>query len=548
MSFCCLPGKEDRLSGISARCLCIYSIFVLALSACAQAKWRPAKSPPTPKTSRAAIERPPPSFLAPSQTAPGFDVTPKQSFVPADQSLINQNDVQAPPPAKNAFTIKAVELPLEVLLSSLAEEAQLELKINAPVTKSVTLHMVDQPLPLIMEQLALQAGIRWQLKNNTILIDSDKPYLFSYTIDYLNMSRKATSRVGLATQVGSINLSAEGQGENGFSNSSQSIIENQSEHQFWESLATDIEMILATDSEFVAELVINRDAGLLTVRGSSKQHKDIATYLQKLKTVSQRQVLIEATVVEVALSDQYQAGIDWRALSDGETGVNLAQIFHGSGAVSQSSVDKLPTPSALASASYQSNALGRLSATLQLLRSYGDVRILSRPQIIAINNQSAILKVVDNRVYFTMKIDRQSSDGVDDITTSTEIHTVPVGLVMSVTPYIGADGTVILNVRPTISRILGFVNDPNPELAAARVTNGVPEIQVREMESVLRVPDREVVMIGGLMQQQRNETDQEVPLLSDIPGIGKLFRHKSRGGRKTELLVFLQPTVLGVSQ
>lgn len=458
----------------------------------------------------------------------------------------NTSEVQAADEILDGFTVKAVDLPLQVLLYSLAEEAELQLQLDQPIDKPVTVHMVDQSLDRIMQQLALQTGIRWKIQQSNLSIESKEPYLHSYPIDYLNISRKIKSEVGLATQVGSINLSTDSvNGVAGISNSSQSIIQNTSEHEFWKSLAADVEMILTADEAPMGKLMLNRDAGLLTVSGSDRQHRDVADYLRKIKSVSQRQVLIEATVVEVALSDEYQAGIDWRALSSQETGINFAQIFHGMGEVASATASKLTAPSALLSAVHESETIGRLSATLQLLQNYGDVRILSRPQIIAINNQSAILKVVDNRVYFTMTIDRQSNDGVDDISTSTEIHTVPVGLVMSVTPYIAADKTVILNVRPTISRILGFVNDPNPELAIAQVSNGVPEIQVREMESVLKVPNREIVMIGGLMQQQQNTNNSEIPLLSDLPGVGALFKSKSRNSRKTELLVFLQPTVIG---
>jgi len=232
------------------------------------------------------------------------------------------------------------------------------------------------------------------------------------------------------------------------------------------------------------------------------------------------------------------------AISSGGTGINAAQVFHGQPELAAGVLGRLPTPSGLLSAVHQSNTLGRLTATLNLLGQFGDVKILSRPQIIAINNQSAVLKVVDNRVYFTMKVERNTREGEDELTTATEIHTVPVGLVMSVTPYIAEDNQVILNVRPTISRILGFVNDPNPELAIAQVQNGVPEIQVREMESVLSVASGQIAMIGGLMQEQTQQTTTEVPVIAKLPFIGSLFSDRKRHSGTTELMVFLQPTVI----
>jgi general secretion pathway protein D len=115
---------------------------------------------------------------------------------------------------------------------------------------------------------------------------------------------------------------------------------------------------------------------------------------------------------------------------------------------------------------------------------------------------------------------------------------------MNVIPYISRDDEIILNVRPTISRILGFVSDPNPDLAVAGVRNLVPEIQVREMESVLRVNNGGLVVIGGLMQERIRDDRVQVPWLSSIPVLGHLFSYKKEVSEKTELLVFLKPTVV----
>jgi len=188
--------------------------------------------------------------------------------------------------------------------------------------------------------------------------------------------------------------------------------------------------------------------------------------------------------------------------------------------------------------------LGTLSGTLNLLEQFGDVRILSKPRIIALNNQTSVLKVVDNRVYFTVNVERQRSENKDEVITETQIHTVPVGLVMNVTPYIDAADEVMLNVRPTLSRILGFVDDPNPELATANVRNSVPEIQVREMESMLRVKSGEMAIIGGLMQDVRDGSDRSLPGIARVPLIGALFQQRRKTRQQSELLIVLKPTVL----
>jgi len=121
---------------------------------------------------------------------------------------------------------------------------------------------------------------------------------------------------------------------------------------------------------------------------------------------------------------------------------------------------------------------------------------------------------------------------------------VPVGLVMNVTPYIDEADEVMLNVRPTLSRILGFVDDPNPELALAAVRNSVPEIQVREMESMLRVKSGEMAIIGGLMQDIKDGSDRSLPGIARLPVIGALFRQRRKSRQQSELLIVLKPTVL----
>lgn len=443
-----------------------------------------------------------------------------------------------------AISLNVVNLPLNVLLYSLAEEAKLQLLLEGKHDHPVTLRVIERPLSDILASVAQQAPFRWQLNGQELRISPDLPYMQTYPVNYLNLTRHMQGSVGLATQVGSINLSQDSGGGSGFSNSSQSLIGNESHHAFWESLIDGMNHLFDASGDSPAVISVNRDASLVTVRAKYKQHADIKKYLHEIEKSTQRQVLIEATVVEINLSDKFSAGIDWRMLGEGKSAISAAQIFHGKPEVQPSTVESLPAPSALLSAIHQSNTLGKITATLNLLSQFGDVKILSRPQIIAINNQSAVLKVVDNRVYFTMKVERHSSDGEDELTTETEIHTVPVGLVMSVTPFVAADNTVVLNVRPTISRILGFVNDPNPELAIARVQNGVPEIQVREMESVLKVGSGQIAMIGGLMQEQQVSEHAGVAWLDRLPLVGSLFSHEGRRTGTTELLVFLQPTVL----
>ncbi len=183
------------------------------------------------------------------------------------------------------------------------------------------------------------------------------------------------------------------------------------------------------------------------------------------------------------------------------------------------------------------------------MQTFGDVSVMSSPKVMAINNQTAILKVVDNLVYFNVEvnIDNASSTvgGGRLFTFETQINTVPVGFVMSVTPFINMDESVTINVRPTISRVIDYVEDPNPQLAEAGVVSEIPVIQVREVESVLKVNSGNIAVIGGLMQDEVERDSSGVPVLSKIPGIGAAFRYDEDKSVKTELVIFIRPTVIG---
>lgn len=189
-----------------------------------------------------------------------------------------------------------------------------------------------------------------------------------------------------------------------------------------------------------------------------------------------------------------------------------------------------------------------LTAVLNLMESFGTLRVLSSPKISVLNNQSSVLKVVDNKVYFTIQVTPGTAASVGvpatPSTYATTINTVPIGLLMSVTPQISESNEVILNLRPTISRITGYAIDPNPVLAQNQLTNRIPEVQTREMESVLRVQSGGVAILGGLMQDSRNNNSDEVPILNQVPLLSNLFKYRDESSKKTELVIFLRPTVL----
>lgn len=475
------------------------------------------------------------AHLATAIPEPSEDIPPVVGQVPI---------IAAPEPSEplQMYTVVATDLPADELLFALARDARLNLDIDPRIEGNVSINAIDQTLPQILKRISRQVALRYYLDGPNLIIEMDRPLTRIYRIDYLNMSRQTNTSIDVATQIASTGTfdAAGGGSSSGGSNSSASIT-NESSNQFWATITQNIEQMASVDG-IEGNVIVNRESGTVSVRTTSAAHEDIQDFIDNVVGSVRRQVLIEATVVEVSLSDDFQAGVDWSRIAVGD-GWSLSQN------VLAETIGAATSP--VISATYaNSNSERDISGALKALDSFGDVTVMSSPKIMALNNQTSVLKVVDNVVYFTQEIDREpaTDDSPEVITIDTTINTVPVGFVMNVTPFITGSDEIILNIRPTISRILSFVSPPSvlvPGTDELLEQSAVPQIQVREMESVLRVQSGNTAVIGGLMQDSADELDAGVPGLHDVKGFGLLFGTQSRQYRKTELVIFLRPRVLG---
>ncbi|HMX23771.1 MAG TPA: type II and III secretion system protein, partial [Accumulibacter sp.] len=248
---------------------------------------------------------------------------------------------------------------------------------------------------------------------------------------------------------------------------------------------------------------------------------------------------IEATIIEVELSDGYQQGIEWGRLSNATSGQIKAPSLAAN--VSTSSVSPY-----VVKYDSQLGALGIL-ATVELLRSFGNVKVLSSPKLTVLNNQTATIKVAEDFVYFSVKQDpsttavSSTSTTLSKNATTTTPQSVAIGFFMSLTAQISDNGTVTLNVRPTISSIVELKQDPHPDLT---LPNYVPQIRTREIESMLRVDSGDIAILGGLMEDRMENRTGRIPVLGDVPLVGELFNKRANAAKKSELVVILRPTVI----
>ncbi len=466
--------------------------------------------------------------------------------------------VSVPLPAPESFvqesvhTVVVYDVPVRELLFTLARDADLNLDVDPGIDALISINAIEQPLTALLDRIAGNANLRYEIRGKVLRVQRDSPVLRNYSVDYLNMVRSSTGSVAVSTQISSTGAGASTEGGSSggdTGNSSDTVVRSTTEHAFWRTLEDNIDRILnrqsnvsgGTSSTTNPDIIINGESGTLTVRATARQHEDIQRFLDTVQLSTQRQVLIEATIAEVILNDTYQAGIDWTLInSDPDIAVTATQTL------TNLALSTPPTFS-IAVDSIDSNG-NQLQATLRALETFGDVSIMSSPKVMAMNNQTALLKVVDNLIYFTVEVNIDSSSGVvggGTLTTfETAVNTVPVGFVMSVTPYISEANEVILNVRPTNSRVINYVNDPNPALADANVVSEIPVIQVREVESILKVSSGNIAVIGGLMQDEIKRADRRVPFLQRLPGVGRIFRFDDNETNKSELVIFLKPTVI----
>ncbi len=548
------------------------------------------------------------NHIRPQSSPSGVDQS-----APLAASAIPQpvRQVPIPPPPKAAieekrYSVTVIDVPAREILLAMSRDTGINIDIHSGIEGRVTLNAIDQTIKQILTRISRQIDMRWELDGPNISVLPDSPYLKLYKVDYVNMNRESSGTFGVQTQVvgpsGTTGASA-----GGAQNSSLLKIDNTTKNRFWESLEKNVkDMLRETDKQLpegssetfvrgqnqgsntgttrtqtnatrsansrtgtgaatavagpnesqgqneqstqtltfreAASVIVNAETGTISVRATSRQHEKVGQFIEQVAGVAKRQVLIEATVVEVVLNDNYQSGVDWSALGLDGLGYSVRQAFTGANLASNFFSVQYNNPNAAAG--------GNISSTVKLLNSFGTTKVLSSPRTTTLNNQPAVLKVVENQIYFTVKAEvtvgatTSSGASIPIISYTSTPNVVPEGFVMSVTPQVGENDIVTLNIRPSITRITSFLRDPNPDLARAGVVNNVPIIQTREFETVLRVPSGQTTILGGLMQDSFTTARDGLPILSRIPIVGDAVSYRNDTGKKSELVVFIRAIVI----
>lgn len=480
-------------------------------------------------------------------------------------------------------------VPIKDVFSQLTTQAQVSLVFLVDTDKKITFSCVDKQVIDIIHDITKACNLRYTIHENSVIIEENSQYFKIYDIQYLNIIRESNNSMSIATDIFNNSQSSNENNDNnsnaknilsGHENGSQSVITNSSKSDYWEELKQTLAIITQNRE---GAFSINKQAGLLTVHATDKEHKLIQKYIKYLKYLSQNQVVIEAKILEIKLKDDYKNGIDWGIFNKRIDVNNFNQVNSLSPInASENGGDFFSTGNFNVDGNKQSIFLlntANFNLISNFMEKFGSVKTLSSPRITVLNNHSAIFKVAKNEVIYYPEFHRQNPTINDNRSTevfSTSIKTIPIGLVMSVHPVIDKkSGDIILHIRPTISRTDGTKKIPvmyyNPntnsgnEGSGGGANNGgngggignkvggggnknnnvqytlqeIPIVEVREMDSILKVKPNQTIVMGGLMQE-KNISDTDGILALDKKIIGDVFNKKNKNTELTELIIFLR--------
>jgi len=442
------------------------------------------------------------------------------------------------------------DVPLKEVLFQLARQANVEIEIDPRISGGIIFSAKNRPFLDVIDRIAQMAGLRYSVNDNVVRVEVDTPYQKDYSVPYITMARQTQSRVAISTEVNA--PGAEGGGRN--DTSSSSVVTANAKADFFTRLEKVLETIVAnaaprglnaTQKGAEQAVAVMGQAGIVSVFGTSQQHEAVKKYLRNLRRKVGAQVLIEAKVVEVDLNEQFSRGVNWRAI----VGKVSSAARFGSNVAAPPFETFSEATQGVASFGVDTDNFGAL---LNLVQRYGTTRTLSSPRLTVLNNQTAILKVAENEIFFELDVEREEEDdnvvGDNDtiLSIDSEIQSLPIGLVLAVQPAIDLrQRDVTLTLRPTITRIQGFKNDPAVSiLSNNQVESPVPVVETRELDSVLELNSGEIAVLGGLMQERVKNEDTGIPGLAQIPLLGQVFTGRSEETNMIELVVLLRAQIL----
>ncbi|EKE85408.1 pilus (MSHA type) biogenesis protein MshL [Idiomarina xiamenensis] len=464
--------------------------------------------------------------------------------------------------AEPRFNVQAKDVSANAFFNSLVADTDYNIAVHPKVDGSISLSLKDVTLDETLAVVADIYGYEIRRNGRMVRIFPAGMRTETMTLDYLALQRLGISQMqvsaggvrdeernGYGNNRNNNSSVSQNRNNNNFSNpmlggdngsqSNQvgnslqgngSSIASQSETNLWQQLQETLEGIVGSGSG--SRVVVSPQAGLISVTAYPEQLRAVREFLSTAERRLQRQVILETRVIEVTLNDEYQQGINWAQAIRNNTTVSFTGDTTGNSISS--------AIGGVFGITFQDQ---NFAGVINLLQTQGNVQVLSNPRVSAANNQKAVIKIGDDE-YFVTDVSTTTVTGTAT-TTSPNIELTPFfsGIALDVTPQISDNGDVVLHVHPTVV-------ETTEQEKVVRLNNDefvlpLAQSNIRESDTIIRARNGEVVVIGGLMQNNVTERKSKVPLLGDIPGIGELFTNRQQIEQKKELIILLRPVVVG---
>ncbi|MBY7814139.1 pilus (MSHA type) biogenesis protein MshL [Vibrio fluvialis] len=467
---------------------------------------------------------------------------------------LNETNANATPHLKR-FRIQANNVDAKAFFASLVQNSEYSVALHPAVEGRITVNLTDVTLDEALNVVRDLYGYDIEKVGKVIQVYPAGLRTVTIPVDYLQFKRSGRSLTAITTgtitntDTSSNNTSSSSSTSSNSSNNSSSNstttarggteIETLSESDFWPQLEKAVSRLIGSGRG--QSVVVTPQAGVLTLRAYPDEVREVRQFLNVSQQRMQRQVILEAKILEVTLTDGYQQGINWSNMSMGNGKVVIDRI-----GAATSTLPGLDTIGTLLSG--QTNITvsdGSFESVLSFMSTQGDLNVLSSPRVTAANNQKAVIKVGSDEYYVTDLSSVVGSGDNTEAAPNVELTPFFSGISLDVTPQIDDKGNVLLHVHPSVIE----VEQQDKEITYNDSTFTLPlaRSSIRESDSVIRAQDGDVVVIGGLMKTNTTNKVSKVPFLGDIPALGHLFRSTSELTEKTELVILLKPTVVGVN-